>query len=450
VISTAYTEQRPLNQMIDELAAATNAAAVWNGGTLTMIPYGDQSIAGNGKTYVPNLAPVFTFTNDDFVRDSSSGGATPAEDPIAWTRKRPSDRTNHIKVEYADVNNAYNVGNVEVKNQALIDQFGLRTKTASGTRLFRTGNAAYLSAQLMLQREAVMNTCAFALDARYCVLDPMDIVAVPDPAGSIVAVRITEITENDDDTFSVVAEELVPGMGTAVLNGYAAATGYSVDTGGAPGSVNANPLIWQATTQLTQRSQRDQLYFGASGGANFGGCQVWVSADGGATYAQVAQINRQCRQGIIAATSSLPDYTGVNPDNTNTPTIDMSMSGGVLESFTAGAAAAGASLCLIETQTNGNGNTAVELITYVASALVSANKYQLSSLYRSFDGTTHAAHAAGAPFMRIDTSLAVWTMPPSRYATVTLHIKFLAFNMFGQGLQGLSDPGVVDYTFTPV
>lgn len=434
--SVAYTAQKPVAQMLDDIMKATNSEIVWNGGVMNIIPRGDVAVGG----YVPNLTPLFVLTNDDFVEDPNTPSQTPQQDPVAWTRKRPADAYNHIRVDYADGANAYNNAYVEVKNQALIDRFGLRTKGASGgDKLFRSGTMAYLSAALQLQRESIMNTCTFALDARYAVLDPMDIVSVPDPLGNQVLVRITDITENDVDTLSFQAEELLQGAGTAVLNGFQAASGFAPNSSVVPDSVNTSPLIFEPPSALAS----GQIWFGASGGSggvadpNWGGCQILVSIDGGSTYNQIGAISSACRQGVLSGSlASYPGTPGSNPDNVDTPTFDMTMSATVLDSPGSVAASTFTSLCLV---TN-------ELFSYATSTLTGANKYQLATLYRGLYGTTAGAHVNGEPFMRLDGTLFRWDFPPT-YVGVPLKFKFPSVNIFGGELQSLAS--CTAYSFTP-
>ena len=61
----------------------------------------------------------------------------------------------------------------------------------------------------------------------------------------------------------------------------------------------------------------------ASGGANWGGCQVWISTDGNA-YGLAGTIYRGARQGVL--TANLP--ATADPDITDTLAVDLSESEG--------------------------------------------------------------------------------------------------------------------------
>src|SRR6202012_2341701 len=65
---------------------------------------------------------------------------------------------------------------------------------------------------------------------------------------------------------------------------------------------------------------------------------------------------------------------------------------------------------------------------------------------RGYLGTTVAAHAAGAPFIRLDEGIFDF---PYNAANVgqTFYVKFQSFNLYGQAALSLADCNV--YTITP-
>ena len=94
--------------------------------------------------------------------------------------------------------------------------------------LFCIQDAALASAQLMLGRQQVRRTFSFTVDRRYILLDPMDIVALTDANAGLDGqwVRVKEITENDDRSLSIVAEEYFHGTGAAPRYGHQSSAGY--------------------------------------------------------------------------------------------------------------------------------------------------------------------------------------------------------------------------------
>jgi hypothetical protein len=77
-------------------------------------------------------------------------------------------------------------------------------------------------------------------------------------------------------------------------------------------------------------------------------------------YEQIGSINGPSRMGFLSA--NLPTYSGANPDNTNTLTVDLSESAGVLSSGSLSDAQAGRTLCYVDG----------ELISYVTATLIDA------------------------------------------------------------------------------
>lgn len=91
-----------------------------------------------------------------------------------------------------------------------------------------------------------------------------------------------------------------------------------------------------------------------------------------------------------------------------------------------------------------------ELGSYGTATLAAANKYSLPpTLRRGVYGTPIVAHNIGSDFAYLGDRN-VFDLPLLQsYIGVTLHFKFTAFNQFGGSEQQLSDPAVIDYTFTP-
>jgi hypothetical protein len=427
--------------MLNDIATATNSAFVWSSGVLTMVPYGDQEVTANGYTYTPPAAPEYSLTDDDFLPNTNltaSASAAFNDDPVLMTRQRPSDAYNSIKVEWLDRGNNYSPALIEAKDQASINTFGLRQDAVRSFHMFCNGNAARVSVQLQLQRQTIRNIYQFTLDQRYVLLDPMDIVAITDTNLGLNQqwVRITEITENDDSSLSIVAEEYLQGTGTAPQYGYQQAQGFSANYNGDPGNVNA-PVIFEPTAELAEGLE---VWMAVSGGSYYGGCEVWVSQDN-ETYQNVGKITGPSRQGYVDG--ALPSYTlstsGLTIDQTNVLFCDIVPSGGQLLSASVADTQNLATLCYL-----GSGNS-YELISYSTAALLAQSVYNLSYLVRGAYDSPILAHAPGEQFARIDSSIFKYTYTQDRIGT-PLYIKLLSFNIYGGGQQGLAD--VEPYTFT--
>lgn len=430
-ISPAYTEQQSAAQMLDEIAKNTNSAFVWSGGVLSLVPYGDESIAANGFDYAPPSAPLYDLGDDDFLENQNASGSSGTNaDPVLVARKRPADALNDIKLEYLNRGNQYNPEVVEALDQAAIDLYGRRSDSSRQAHLFADGNAARLSAQLQLQRESIRNVYQFTLGQRYILLDPMDIVTLTDAALGLDKqwVRITEISENDDGTLSVTAEEYLAGAGHAPVYPATGSAGYSADYN-APAPNTNPPTIVVAPVALAQSSQGLELWVAVSGPAGWGGCDIWASSDGN-TYKHVARSVGGSRQGTL--TAPLPAHA--DPDGDDALAVDLSMSEGELLSGTQADADAFHTLCCVDG----------EFLSYRTATLTGAHRYSLGYLRRGAYGTAIAAHMAGARFARLDGSQIVIPYTADQIGK-TLYLKFPAFNIFGGGGQTLAQVTAVPF-----
>ena len=428
-ISPAYTDQAQVSSMLDDIATYTNSEWVWSSGVLTLVPRGTVAIGGNGFSYAPPAAPLFNLTDDDFLPNVGGGGASAAAngDPVLLTRLRPADQLNDIKIECLDRANQYNIAIVEASDQAMIDNFGRRSDQSRQAHLFCDLNAANTSAQLLLQRQAIRNTYQFTLDQRYCVLDPMDIVTLTDAGLGLnqQPVRITEITENDDGTLSIVAEEYPAGLGAPPTYSFQTGQRFAANYNLSAGNINP-PIIFEPPAALAEDLE---IWLSVSGQPGiYGGADVYISGDGD-TYQFLGRLLGPTRMGALAA--PLPAVaaatTGPTLDQTSTLSVNLSESGGQLFSVTPQAAASGNSLCYVDG----------ELIAFANATLTGANQYSLTSLVRGMYGSPIGSHGVGSAFARLDGQFFRVPFTADRIGQV-VYFKFLTFNQYGGGEQSLA------------
>lgn len=438
-LSPCLTDQEQASSILQRWLQLTNTAAVWSGGLLRFIPYGDTPITGNGVTFTPNATPIYNLDDDDFKVENN-------EDPLQVSRTDPFEAYNVWRLECADRNNAYNLTTVELRDQNAIELVEQATGS-NGMRIAPTVTAheicdigvASISGQLMLQRAVyIRNTYKFRLSWEYCLLDPMDLVTVTDAILGLsnAAIRITEIEEDENGFLSVAAEEFPLGIATATLYPTQGVTNNPISRATPADPVNA-PIVFEPPSSLVGATP--QVWIAASGGSggvadpNWGGCNVWASLDG-TSYSQIGAIGQPARMGTI--TAALPLFTGTNPDTTDTLAVNLAESARVLSSGSAADAALGNTLCIVNS----------ELISYETAALTSPNHYSLTTLYRGLYNSEIAAHSSGAPFARLDNAIFEYDLPP-QYIGQTLHLKFQSFNVFGGGIEALSS--CATYTYTP-
>lgn len=438
-VSPNYNTQRTVTDIIDELALATNSAPVWTSGQFTLVPYGDQTLTANGKTYTPP-GVQYSLTDNDFMKSPQGGGSVGggASGPVVLERKRASDKTNVVKLEFLDRSNNYQPGIAYANDQDLIDRFGVRSNGSRQMHLFALSTAANLSAQLQLRRLArISNTYFFDLDQRYILLDPMDLVQLTDSnlGLSAQAVRITKIQENDDGTLSYEAEEYLGTTGSAPAYVFGAGSPFNQNPGSVAPSVNT-PIILEPPATLLGGNQatNPQVWIAASGpNSLWGGCNVWLSVDN-SHFTQVATITTPARMGTL--TAAINQWQAANPDNVDTLSVDLAESLGTLTSGSALDAQLGNTLCIVD----------AELLSFQSAALVSGNKYNLTNLYRGLYNTANQSHLSGALFARLDDSIAKIDLTPT-YVNQIIYIKLQSFNFYGKGTQSLAS--CTTYTFVP-
>lgn len=420
-LSPAYTEQGEAQRNISELLEQTNSAAVFSQGRLKIIPYGDGSYSGNGAVYVADNKAVYDLTDDDFI-------VSGAQDPVKVERKTNADAFNQIQVEYLDRNNDYNVAIAEVKDQANIEQYGLRPKDAIKMHGICDAKVAQKVAQQLLQRALyVRNEYEFKLGWKYCLLEPMDIVTLTDAGLGLnkTPVRITEIEEDEEGVLSIKAEDYPVGVYTVSEYPTQPSLGYSADYNVSPGNAHV-PVIFEAPLQLT--GGEPQIWLATAGGDMWGGAEVWVSTDGD-SYTRVGAVNHKARFGSL--TAALPN--GAVFDRTNT--LGVEISAGQMTGGTEQDSRDLLTLCYVDG----------EFLAYANAELKGVGRYTLGNLTRGAYGSTIDAHAAGSQFARIDEALFKYTVPRN-WIGRTVWVKLVSYNVFSGGIQDLAEVPAYSYT----
>lgn len=440
-LSPALTDTETASSILSRWLQLTNTAAVWTGGLLRFIPYGDQAVTGNSITFQPATSAIYNLTDDDYKFDDG-------EDPIKVTVSDLFEAYNVWRLECCDRSDAYNLVPIESRDQNAIELVAQVTGTR-GERISPTvtaheicdTNIAALSGQLMLQRAIyIRNTYKLRLSWEHCLLDPMDLVAVTDAVLGLnnTLIRITEIDEDDSGFLEVTAEEFTPGVCTATLYPNSNPSNNPINRNIAVAPVNT-PVILEPPASLVGATP--QIWIAASGGAggvvdpNWGGCNVLISVDN-VTYERVGSIIGPAIQGVT--TAILPSYSGTNPDSIDTLSVNTAESGGVLIGASNLVASLAGTLCYIDG----------ELISFEIASLASANNYDLSAIYRGLYGTTAGSHSSGGQFAALSgTSGILQFNLPAQFVNVELFIKLQSFNVFGGGLQDVST--CTAYTFIP-
>jgi hypothetical protein len=476
--SPALVQQETAASILTRWCKLLNVAPVWTGGKLKFVPYGDLSIHGVLVNWTAQVTPVYVLTYDHFMAPSG-GDMTGAQgspvvvernDPLALFNVQRLEAQNRagVNVDAGLVTSQISANFVQALTIAAkgvspgsitlpqpngqpqyqatpIEARDLYDAEINGLRLAPTMTAheicdlsvAATVAQILLQRGLyIRNTFRFTVSWEFSLLDPMDVVSITDPLLGLSAktVRILEIEENDDGSFVVIAEDLTIGVSTPGPNIVSGSAPQTIDV-----TVTADPVDLSLVYEPPAAASNGvaQIWFGASGGSggvpdpNWGGCNVWVSIDGGSTYTQIGVVARAAPMGSL--TASYPSASGF--DTTDTLSVNLAASGGELASTTAANAQAGAvNLSLIDS----------ELVAFETATLTGANAYNLTNVQRGAFGTTPAAHSSGAQFAQLSNILQYNL--PAAWVGVWLYFKFQSFNVYNNGLQSLSACTPVPYT----
>jgi hypothetical protein len=421
LVSPALEEQKPAADVLQFAADLLNAAPVWSGGKLKMVPRGDEAASGNGRTYTPTTAPVYDLDDDCYASDDS-------DPPVLVELKSPADRYNHVRVEFRNRANQYSRESAEAKDQADIDAHGLRTRATIDAPWICEASVARLVAQIILQRSLCVNgRYSVRLPVHFSLLECMDLVTLTDSTLQLLKlpVRIVEISEeNEHGDLGVTAEDYPPGTASAALYPSQSGAGFQPDYNAAPGSVQT-PALFEAPVERTETGL--EVYAAVSGaGPAWGGCGVWVSLDG-VNYKRTGAVYGASRYGTVTG----PLAGGTLPVQTT----------GQLVSGSAADAAALATLCYV-------GGSAPEYLAYTTATLTGAGAYTLTGLQRGAYGTPQSAHAAGDAFVRVDDSLARSGPLDLGFIGKTLFMKFTSFNLYGAAEESIADVQAYPYLVT--
>ena len=414
-LSPAIDAEQSAAAIIEQILRATNSDARWSGGQLQILPRGDIAVSGNGASWSPNLTPVYDL-------DLSTLGDEDGE-PIVYEIDRGADAYNQIEIEYLDRSRDYAETTIRGIDPAAIDAFGLRKSDPEQMSFICDGDVAAKAAQNLVARTSILKRrFSVRLPATYSLIEAGDYLTLTfDRLGlSRQLVRVLEYTEDDDDgEVGLSVEEVLVGAAPALIVPQPM-SGYRPNYDALPGAA-LSPVVIAPPRQLTEGAL--EMWIGSSGGADWGGAEVWLSFDG-STYERRGQIQGKARYGTT--TSSLAAVA--DPHVGGSVGVNISAAGGTLDGATTAEADAFATLCLIGD----------EVVAYRDSALTASGRYTLSYLRRGLFGTSPAATSSGARFVRLDGALASIPFAQTDIGK-TIYIKLQSFNVYGRAYQDLAD-----------
>jgi putative tail protein len=444
LLSPKEDTQRQASSFLQDVMQVTNSAIFLSGALLKIMPYGDTPISnvtqdGAHWSWTPNLTPIFSFTDSDYSPHEG-------EEPVMLTRKPRSETFNNVNIEYVDRSNYYNVGIVNANDLGDITASQVRTMSTVSMHMITRSDCARVAAQLILNTSLYeRNQYKFRVRADYCLLEPMDPIAITDSALGLVnqVCRIDQIVDSADDIFEITATEIPGTVRNTPLYNWQSMQAFIADYGASPGSVQPPMFFVMPPAEAAQAGgiTLGIAVAGASSNAAWGGAHVYCCVDGtGTRYDFVGTVGAQgpARYGTTAST--LPQHG--DPDTADTLTVQLADTQTQLDvSVTDADADDMRTLCLVDSGAN------AEIIAYGNGvATMTPGQYQLNYLRRGVFGSNNVSHASGVPFARIDG--AIFQLPfDAGYAGRTLSFKFISFNIYGKQVEDISAVPTYSYTF---
>ncbi|MGY2094493.1 phage tail protein [Pseudomonas simiae] len=428
LLSPVLDEQAPCSEAITRWLQLTNSELIWSAGKMKVIPFGDQVVTGNGVTWYPNVTPVAHLTDDDFLAEEG-------EPPVQLKIKSQADSYNEVSLEILDRDHEYNTDVVRAPDQAAIEQFGSKPMdTIKAYEICNTAIASH-SAQLLVQRKLyIRNEYQFSLGWQHVLLEPMDLVTITEPALKLDRrlVRLISVEEDEDGKLAVVAEDALLGTGSAPNYPVQSKAGFQGNQNTAPGPV-LPPIIFNPPESLLLPGETQIWGAVAGAGEAWGGCDIWISADGD-SYRMVETVYGRSRIGRLTA----PLPPAGDPDTANTLSVKLSVADQLTAATTA-EADSGATLCWIDG----------ELISYRDATLTGPGAYNLQYLRRGRLGSSVSNHPADAQFVRLDDAIWKYSYTTDQIGK-TVWVKFRSFNVFGRASEDLADVTPYSITLSPV
>jgi hypothetical protein len=435
--------QKAASDWLTQLYTCMNAAPVWSGFRLKSVPYSEVSQAANGAIYTAPTAsgPVAAFTFDDFVTKSG-------DPPVVCQRTAQVDIPNLLQMQVANRASDYNQVVVSQPATGAIAMYGLRKDSPQTIDCIQDVSVARMVMDVKIRRQnAIRNSYEFTLNAKWKLLEPMDLVTLPaDPVTGDAAldIRLTSIEEDENYNLKCEAEPYLYGVSAPTALTLTDPQPSSPATNTEPASVNA-PVIFEPMARLANGAAEVWIAVSDSD-PNYGGCQVLLSTDGGLSYNSLGLLTGGAITGVTTADWPAAD----DPDSTHTLALDLTESLGALASYQTSDQKNFLYPCYVA---GGSTSCPYELMTYAVATLTAAYKYTLATpLRRAVVGAPGAGagvdHPSGSRFAFLSpdsTGILKVALDP-RWIGQTLYFKCCAYNSFGNGLQGQSEATAYPYT----
>ena len=446
--SLSMDSQKPAIEWLQDLLLCANIAPVWSGSKLKLIPCSEVSAIGNGMYYLAptSAGPVVNLSteNGDFIGDDEG-------QVIKFKRKGISQTNNIFQLQHPNRSSNYVDISETFPDSGAVALFSSQEASPENLRMVQSSDVAQKLLGIATRKEnapAIRNEIEFTLQARWGMLEPMDLVTITDPILGFtqLPVRLIDINETDNYAIECVAEPFIYGLNSPIPAALTNHIPYRINVLAIPGNVNA-PIFIEPLTGLASRNDIPELWICASNSdIIYGGCIVLFSVDNGGSYAPLGTVSGNCVTGILSALWDV----GTDPDTTNDLEVDLSESIGNLSSY--GMAEEDLFLypCLVQTAPS----VTPEIMSYAVATQTGANQYTLQAtgignhLRRGLFRSVISEHAATTRFAFLDpSSVGILKVPlKNEWIGVAIKFKLQVFNKFGAGLQDAADCTVYSYT----
>jgi Putative phage tail protein len=449
--SLIMDSQKKASDWLSDLFQAANAAPVWSGFRLKSIPYSEVSAVGNGATYI---APTSGGPVEDLMESDMIG--TDGQPLIEVVRTARIDRPNLLQIQTPNRTSDYNNVVSSQPETGSIALYGTRKDSPQVLNCVQDVSIARMILGVKVRRQNFnANTYKFKLNAKWKLLEPMDLVTISDAANSTTGitkrpVRILQIDEDDTYALDVQAEDFQYGVNAPLPVTTTNPAPYTSATSDQPASINS-PIFMEPVARLTAGSQDELWIIVSDPDPSYGGCQIYMSTDGGTSYGSpVGTIS-----GTAVTGKTLNEWpANLDPDTVHPLQVDLTESLAALSSFTSDQEDNAVSLCYVS---GGSGSIDYELMSYGVATLTGTNQYQLEAsgsnrLRRSVfsapvagTGVDHPTNSRFAFIGNAASGIFRLQIDPT-WIGKTLYFKFCAFNQYGGGLQSLSDVAAYGHT----
>ena len=328
--SLTMDSQQAASDWLTTLYQAADAAPLFMGFKLYSVPYSEVSAVGNGAIYNAPTAcgPVANLSteNGDFLASGNTA-------PLTIKTAARVDQPNVLQMQVINRTSNYNPSVVEQPDAVGISLFGVRKADPVVNNAIQDVSIARQILGIMVRKlQYGGDLYSFTLPAKWCLLSPMTLITVTDPLADInqVPVRITSMVEQSDGSLQCEAEPFIYGMYAPTPFSTSQSGGSAPSTGGTIEPVNI-PIIFEPVPGLIGATNQGQVWLVISDSdPNYGGAQVYVSTDGGASY----QIAGPPTTGNGIQGVTVGDWpAGSSPDTTSDLSVNLTESAETLESY---------------------------------------------------------------------------------------------------------------------